>query len=305
MRKRIFPLAVLLSSLLSGQVTYDRILNAEREPGNWMTYSGGYKGWRYSPLDQINRSNAGQLKVKWVHQMPTTHMVETTPLVVDGVMYVSEPPSNVVALDAETGRQFWRYRRELPAKINVCCGQVNRGVAVLGDRLFVGTVDAHLLALDAKTGAVLWDVEVANYQHGYSVTVAPLVVKDKIILGIAGGEYGIRGWLDAYEPATGKRLWRFNTIPGPGEKGHETWSGDAWKQGGGSTWVTGSYDAAQNLIIWGVGNPSPDWNGDVRPGDNLYSDSAIALDADTGKLKWHFQFVPHDLHDWDAVQVPV
>ena len=305
MSRCIFFPVVLLSALLSGQVTYDRILNAEREPGNWMTYSGGYKGWRYSPLDQINRSNAGQLKVKWVHQMPTTHMVETTPLVADGVMYVSEPPSNVVALDAETGRQFWRYRRELPAKINVCCGQVNRGVAVLGDRLFVGTVDAHLVALDAKTGAVLWDVEVANYQHGYSVTVAPLVVKDKIILGIAGGEYGIRGWLDAYEPATGKRLWRFNTIPGPGEKGHETWSGDAWKQGGGSTWVTGSYDAAQNLIIWGVGNPSPDWNGDVRPGDNLYSDSAIALDADTGKLKWHFQFVPHDLHDWDAVQVPV
>ena len=297
--------AISLAAVLPAQVTYERLLNAEREPGNWMSYSGGYQGWRYSPLDQVNRANAGQLKVKWVHQMATTHMVETTPLVVDGVMYVSEPPSNVVALDAETGRQFWRYRRELPARINTCCGQVNRGVALLGDRLFVGTVDAHLVALDAKTGAVLWDVEVANYQQGYSVTVAPLIVKDKLILGIAGGEYGIRGWLDAYEPATGKRLWRFNTIPGPGEAGHETWSGDAWKHGGGSTWVTGAYDVAQNLIIWGVGNPSPDWNGDVRPGDNLYSDSAIALDADTGKLKWHFQFVPHDVHDWDAVQVPV
>ena len=187
----------------------------------------------------------------------------------------------------------------------MCCGQVNRGLAMLGDRLFMGTVDAHLVALDRKTGNLLWDVEVADYTKGYSLTAAPLVVKDKVIVGIAGGEYGIRGFLDSYDPATGERLWRFYTIPGPGEPGHETWSGRSWKTGGGPTWVTGSFDPKLNLIYWGTGNPAPDWNGDVRMGDNLYTSSVIALDADTGKLKWHFQFTPHDVHDWDAVQIPV
>jgi alcohol dehydrogenase (cytochrome c) len=301
---RLTALATL-AACLAAQDTHQRILNAEKEPANWLTYSGGFRGWRYSPLSQITRENVGKLNVKWIYQMPTTHTVSTTPLVVDGVMYFSEPPSNVVAVDAETGKAFWRYRRTLPSKINTCCGQVNRGVAVSADRVFIGTVDAHLVSLDARTGDVLWDVEVADYKAGYSITVAPLVVKDMIICGISGGEYGIRGFLDAYDARTGRRKWRFWTIPGPGELGHDTWSGDSWKTGGGPTWVTGAYDAAQNLIIWGTGNPSPDWNGDSRLGDNLYSDSAIALDADSGKLKWHFQFVPHDVHDWDAVQVPV
>ena len=291
---------------LNAQVTYERLLKADSEPGNWLTYSGSYRSWRYSALDQIQPENVGRLKVAWVHQMPTRHRIEATPIVADGVMYVTEPPSNVFALDAATGRPYWRYKRSLPAKINVCCDAVNRGVAVLGDRVFLGTVDAHLVALNAKTGAVLWDVPVADSQTGYSITGAPLIVKDMVITGVAGGEYGIRGFLDAYDAATGKRRWRFNTIPGPGEKGHETWGGtDSWKRGGGPTWVTGSYDPELNLLIWGVGNPSPDWNADVRPGDNLYTDSAIALDADTGALKWHFQFVPNDANDWDAVQVPV
>jgi alcohol dehydrogenase (cytochrome c) len=298
-------LAILLALTLHAQVTYDRLRNAAKDPANWMTYSGRYSGWRYSELDQINRENAKALKVKWVYQMKTTHTVETTPLVADGVMYFSEPPSNVVAVDAETGREYWRYHRATPQKVNVCCGQVNRGVAVLGDQVFVGTVDAHLVSLDAKTGAVLWDIEVADYKTGHSLTGAPLIVKDMVITGVSGGEYGIRGFLDAYEVKTGKRRWRFWTIPGPGETGNPSWSGDSWKTGGGPTWVTGSFDPEQNLIIWGTGNPSPDWNGDSRAGDNLYSDSAIALDADTGKLKWHHQFVPHDVHDWDAVQVPV
>ena len=317
MRRLGLTLWILAAAPLTGQqVTYERLLNADREPANWMTYSGTYRGWRYSPLDQIKRENVQKLKLKWVyqmsaqdvgttHQVNATHTVETTPLVVDGIMYFSEPPSNAVAVDVKTGRPFWRYRRSLPKKINVCCGQVNRGVAVSGDRVYIGTVDAHLVALDAKTGAVLWDVEVADYRTGHSITVAPLAVKDMIITGISGGEYGIRGFLDAYDAATGKRKWRFWTIPGPGEPGNETWEGDSWKPGGGPTWVTGSFDPEQNLIIWGTGNPSPDWNGDVRKGDNLYSDCAIALDADTGKLKWHFQFVPHDVHDWDATQVPV
>lgn len=303
-----FAWVLLIGWVVAAQaepVTPERLLSAEKEPGNWLTYSGSYKSWRYSPLAKIGRENAHRLKLKWVYQMNTTHYVETTPLVVDGVMYASEPPSNVVALDAETGRAFWRYRRTLPSKINVCCGQVNRGVAILGDRVFIGTVDAHLVALDAKTGAVLWEVTVADYRTGHSITVAPLAVKDMIITGISGGEYGIRGFLDAYDAVTGKRRWRYWTIPGPGEPGNETWEGNSWKTGGGPTWVTGSFDPEQNLIIWGTGNPSPDWNGDVRKGDNLYTDSAIALDADTGKLKWYFQFVPHDVHDWDAVQVPV
>ena len=300
-----FLCAVLFPCSLGAQVTYERLLNPSKNSGDWITYSGTYAGWRYSPLDQIQRDNVRKLKVKWVYQMSVTHTVETTPLVADGVMYISEPPSNVVALDAATGRPYWRYRRALPNRINVCCGQVNRGVAVLGDRVFVGTVDAHLVALDAKTGAVLWDVAVADYQTGHSITVAPLAVKGMIICGISGGEYGIRGFLDAYDPETGKRRWRFWSVPQPGEPGGDTWSGNSWKTGGGPTWVTGSFDPQQNLIIWGTGNPAPDWNGDSRRGDNLYTDSAIALDADTGKLKWYYQFVPHDLHDWDAVQVPV
>ena len=295
----------LAAAPLAAQVSYQRLLESASEPQNWLTYSGSYKSWRYSPLNQINRQNAATLKLAWVYQMVTTHKIETTPLVVDGIMYASEPPSNVIALDAGTGRPYWHYRRVLPSKINVCCDQVNRGVAVLNDRVFVGTVDAHLVALNAKTGAVLWDVAVADNRAGYAITGAPLVVKDMVITGIAGGEYGIRGFLDAYDAQTGKRRWRFYTIPAPGEKGSETWKGDAWQRGGAPTWVTGSYDPELNVVIWGTGNPAPDWNGDVRPGDNLYADSAIALDADTGALKWHFQFVQHDTHDWDAVQIPV
>jgi alcohol dehydrogenase (cytochrome c) len=294
-----------LANMVSAQPSYDRLLKAQGEPQNWLTYSGSYRSWRYSSLNQIDRANAQTLKLAWVAQLPTAHRVETTPLVVDGIMYLTGPESDVIALDAASGRPFWHYRKPLPSKINVCCDTVNRGVAVLGDRVFVGTLDAHLVALSAKTGNVLWDVEVADYKSGYSITGAPLAVKNMIVTGVGGGEYGIRGFLDAYDAKTGSRCWRFNTIPAPGEKGAESWSGDSWKQGGAPTWLTGSYDPESNLIIWGTGNPAPDWNADVRPGDNLYCDSAIALDADTGKLKWHFQFVPHDSHDWDAEQVPV
>ena len=264
--KSIGILSLCVASLF-GQVTPERLLKADLEPGNWLTYSGGYQSHRFSPLEEINRDNVRKLKLRWVHQMRTLEKVETTPLVVDGVMYVTRPPNDVFALDAETGRPFWSYVRSLPKKINVCCGQVNRGLAMLGNRLYMGTVDAHLVALDAKTGAVIWDVEVADRTKGYSVTVAPLAVRDKIIVGIAGGEYGIRGFVDAYAAATGRRVWRFHTVPAPREPGSETWKGDAWKTGGGSTWVTGSYDPQLNLVYWGTGNASPDWNGDVRPGD--------------------------------------
>ena len=301
---RSILLLVLLASPALAQVTHERLLHAEREPGNWLTYSGNYAGWRYSPLTQITRDNADGLRLQWDHQM-RHHQIETTPLVVDGVMYITEPPSDVTALDPETGRVFWRYRRALPSDTIACCGDINRGVAIYGDKIYVGTLDAYLVALDAKTGDVVWEVEVATYKDGYAITGAPLSVKDMIITGIAGGEYGIRGFLDAYDAATGERRWRFYTTPAPGEPGNDSWAGDSWKTGGAPTWVTGVYDPELNLIVWGTGNPAPDWNGDAREGDNLYADSAIALDADTGELKWHFQFVPHDVHDWDAVQVPV
>ena len=290
---------------LTGQVPYERLLRAYTEPGNWLTYSGNYQGHRYSTLDQINTVNVAGLKVAWMYQIRARHKLETSPLVFDGIMYITEPPGDVAALDLRTGRPIWTYRRALPKGIIVCCGQVNRGLAALDDQLFVGTVDAHLVALDMKTGRVRWDVEVADYKAAYSITVAPLALKDKVIVGIAGAEYGIRGFLDAYDARTGKRAWRFWTCPGPSEPGNETWSGDSWKTGGAPTWVTGAYDPEANLVYWGTGNPGPDFIGDDRLGDNLYSDALLALDADTGKLKWYFQFTPHDVNDMDSNQVPV
>jgi alcohol dehydrogenase (cytochrome c) len=302
--KGIF-LLLAVALLLYGQVPYERIVKAELEPGNWLTYSGNYQGHGYSPLDQINTSNVAGLKVAWMYQIRSTNHFEGMPLVFDGVMYITEPPSDVTAIDLRTGRPIWTYKRTLPKGVIVCCGQVNRGVAALDDQIFVGTVDAHLVALDMRTGHVRWDVEVADYKMAYSITAAPLAVKDKVIVGIAGAEYGIRGFLDAYDAKTGKRDWRFYTVPGPGEPGNETWSGDSWKTGGAPTWVTGVYDPAANLIYWGTGNPSPDMIGDNRKGDNLYSDAIVALDSNSGKLKWYFQFTPHDVLDMDATQVPV
>lgn len=287
------------------QAPYQRIRNADQEPGNWLTYSGNYQGHRHSSLSQINTTNVARLKPLWVYQMRDPGKVETTPLVVDGTLYISEKPHVVTALDGRTGRPLWTYRRTTPPNARGCCGIPNRGLAILDDTLYLTTFDSHLVALDMHTGKPRWDVVVADYKLGYTMTAAPLALKDKIIVGVAGGEYGIRGFLDAYDAKTGKRLWRFWTVPGPGEPGNETWEGDSWKTGGAPTWVTGSYDPALNLIYWGTGNPAPDWNGDDREGDNLYSDCLLALDADTGKRRWHFQFTPHDLYDWDANQVPV
>lgn len=296
---------IALALPLCAQAPYERIRLAEREPGNWLTHSGSYNAHRFSALDQIDATNVSRLKPSWIYQIRNTHTVETSPLVIDGIMYLSEPPSNVTALDTRTGRWLWSYRRNMPRDLRLCCGQVNRGVAALDDLIFIGTVDAHLVALDAKTGLVRWDVTVADYKTGHSITVAPLAVKDKIVVGIAGGEFGVRGFVDAYYAKTGKQAWRFWTIPGPGERGNDTWAGDTWKTGSATTWVTGSFDPELNLVYWGTGNPGPDWNGDARGGDNLFSDCLLALDADTGKLKWHFQFTPHDVHDWDSTETPV
>jgi alcohol dehydrogenase (cytochrome c) len=300
-----------VASVHAQQVSFERILQADREPQNWLTYSGGIFSRRYSGLTQITPANVKNLELQWVFQTrgpaEPTEKSEATPLVVDGVMYTVLSPNHVVALDAATGRMFWMYSPRLSTLARVCCGRVNRGLAILGETLFMGTIDGHLIAIDAKNGKPIWDVSISKPELGYSFTMAPLVVKDKVIMGPAGGEYGIRGFIAAYDGKTGKEAWRFNTVPGPGEPGHETWpaGSTAWEQGGGSIWVTGSYDPDLNLMYWGVGNPGPDWNADPRPGDNLYTDSVVALDPDTGKLKWHYQFTPHDEFDYDSTQVPV
>ncbi len=303
--QRPLSLLVLLAASLSAQVSFDRLLNADKEPNNWLTYSGTMMSQRYSPLTQITPQNVKNLELKWVFQARSLEKFEATPLVVDGILYTVQAPNDVVALDAVTGRVFWTYSYAPALDARPCCGRVNRGLAILGDTLFMGTIDAHLVAIDAKNGHPLWNVTVGKSAAGYALTHAPLVVKDKVIVGTAGGEFGVRGFIAAYDAKTGKEAWRFYTIPGPGEPGHETWAGDSWKYGGGSVWMTGSYDPALNLTYWGIGNPGPDCNGDVRLGDNLYSDCVVALDADTGKLKWYYQFSPHDEFDYDSVQVPV
>src|SRR5579871_125980 len=287
---------------LTGGLTFDRIRDSGEEPQNWLSYWGDLKGQHYSPLKQIDTNNVRQLQAQWAVQMPGDGIVESVPLVVDGVMYTTGPPGQVFALDARTGRQIWKYQRKQKTVNPYESNRVNRGVAVLGNRLFFGTLDAALVALDTRTGNLLWETKVADTMAGYSLTAAPLVVKDKIITGVAGGEFGIRGFIDAYDPATGKRLWRFNTVPGPGEYGNDTWPGDSWRQGSGGTWLTGSYDAELNTLYWPVGNPGPDVNGDVRKGDNLFTCSVLALDPDTGQRKWHYQFTPGDTHDWDSTE---
>ena len=295
--------AALLCAAAWAQVPYQRIADAAKEPANWLTYSGNYQGHRFSPLTQVTPANVSGLRVQWAYQFQDR--AEVSPIVADGVMYVTGPHT-AAALDVHTGRELWTWRRPIPKDYqSIGFGRVNRGPAILDDQIFVATLDCYLVALDAKSGQERWSTKVEDYKPGYSMTLAPLAIPGKVLVGISGGEAGIRGFVDAYDARTGERLWRFYTIPGPGEPGHDTWSGDSWKTGGGSTWVTGSYDAETNTVYWGVGNPGPDWNGDSRAGDNLYTDSLVALDGDTGKLKWHFQFTPHDTHDWDATHVPV
>jgi alcohol dehydrogenase (cytochrome c) len=292
-------------------ITAQDLLDGFKNPSAWLMYSGDYTGQRHSPLKQITPDNAHRLSAQWSFQTETMARgrgFEATPLMIDGVLYVTGPNNFAWALDARTGRPFWRYRRDLPNNLTYGASvPVNRGFGVLGDRLFMTTLDAHLVALDIRTGSVLWDVAMADYKIGHSATVSPLIVKDKIIVGISGGDYPTRGFLDAYEPATGKRIWRFYTVPAPGEPGSETWpdSPEQLARGGGGTWVTGSYDPDLNTIYWGTGNPNPDYYGVDRKGSNLYTCSLIAVDPDTGRLKWYFQFTPHDLHDWDSNHVPV
>src|SRR2546423_11623416 len=295
----------LSASPAHAQVTFERLLNSHKEPQNWLTYSGDFAGRRFSSLDQINTTNVRSLAAKWVYQTGATGKLETTPLVADGILYATAQDDRAFALDARTGRPIWIYQHQVPSDIRPCCGHVNRGLAILGDKVFLGTLDAHVIALDTKTGNVIWDVSAVDYKQGYSFTSAPLVVKNLVILGVSGGEYGIRGFIDAYDADTGQRKWRFYTVPGPGEPGHNTWEGESWQIGGAPAWITGVYDPATNQLFWPTGNPSPSNRGEGRAGDNLYSNTLLALNADTGKLNWHFQFTKHDEHDWDATQIPI
>jgi alcohol dehydrogenase (cytochrome c) len=285
------------------------LLRGLAAPSRWLMHSGDYTSKRHSPLTQITPENVARLTPLWTFDtglgFGRNAKFEATPIAIDGTLYVTGLLNHAWAIDGRTGALIWHYQRKLPAETRVCCGMVNRGFAVFGDRLFMTTLDAHVMAIDRKTGTPIWDVPMIDYELGYSATAAPLVVKDKLIVGMAGGDLATRGFLDAYSLETGKRLWRFNTVPAPGEPGGDTWPAGHFERGGGATWITGSYDPELNLVYWGVGNPNPDFYGGIRRGDNLYTASVVALDPDTGRLRWHFQYTPHDEHDWDSNQIQV
>jgi len=268
------------------KVSSDRLLSASTDPDNWLMYGRDYGNQRFSPVVAIHRDNVRNLVPVWSFQTGVPDGLEATPLFVDGVIFLTTSWNHVFAIDARTGAELWHYRRHLPAKLIYCCGPVNRGLAVGGGMLFLATLDAHLVAMDAQTGRVRWDTEIGRVDDNLSATSPPLVVDDKVVVGIAGGDYESRGFIDAYQASTGKRSWRFYTV-------------DTGR--GGATWLNGSYDRELGLVYWGTGNPNPDYDGDARPGDNLYTDCVVALDADTGKLRWHYQFTPHDVWDYDGV----
>ena len=281
----------------SGETYTERPLEPKLD---WPSYDGGYTGNRYSPLDRVNTATVKHLAPAWIFPVPGAPRLEVTPVVVDGVMYITAA-NEAYALDATTGRQIWAFRTPRTAGLlSEAGGGANRGVSLSGNRVFMITDNAHLLALDRLTGRKLWDVTMGDSKEGYSATAAPLAIGDLVLSGVAGGEEGARGFVDAYRVSTGERAWRFWSVPLRGEKGSETWIGKALDYGCGATWLTGSYDAGLGLVYWAVGNPCPDFNGDERKGDNLYTNSVVALDVKTGAMKWYFQFTPHDTHDWDA-----
>ncbi|HYI93230.1 MAG TPA: PQQ-dependent dehydrogenase, methanol/ethanol family [Bryobacteraceae bacterium] len=286
-------------------VSYSRLRNSSAEPHNWLTYWGDLAGRHYSGLKQVTPANVSSLRSQWTFQLGG-NTVETTPLVVDGIMFVTGPLNNAAALDARTGQPLWKYNRRLPEIASHCTVMTNRGFAVLGDRLYMATLDTHLVALDAKSGNVLWDIAVDDYKKGFSITHAPLAIDGKIIVGVTAGECALTGFVDAYDAKTGKKLWRTYSTPQPGDPNRKTWNPETSADfGGAPTWMTGTFDSETNTVFWTTGNPGPDYDGSVRLGDNLYSCSVLALDPETGKMKWWFQFTPHDVHDWDGNQTPV
>jgi alcohol dehydrogenase (cytochrome c) len=297
-------LAAVLASLMpvaaAGQ-TNDDLVKGATTTNSVVNYGMGYNLQRYSPLDQINKDTVKRLRPVWNYSFDDNRSEESQPLVYNGVIYITTHAATM-AVDVKTGKQIWKTKVDYPPETPriVCCGIINRGVAIYDGKLFRTTLDAHVIALDAKTGKELWRQKTADIKEGYSMTVAPLVADDVVITGISGAEFGTRDFIDGWDPQTGNRLWRTYTIPGPGEPGHETWQGDTWKFGGGSTWITGSFDPELHTVYWGVGNPGP-FNAAIRPGDNLYTNSVLALDPKTGKIKWHYQFSPNDPFDYDSV----
>src|SRR6202023_2282646 len=272
---------------------------------NWPSYNGDYTGRRFSGLTQITPQNVEHLQAQWVFHTKTPGVLEATPVVVNGIMYVTGS-NDAFALNAQSGEVLWHYSRPISSGlIDDASGHINRGVAISGNRLYMETDNAHLLCLDSRSGNLIWDIPYAGWNKNYGATSAPLVVKDKVLVGTSGGDDGVRGFVAAYDATTGKLAWRFWTIPAPGEFGSESWPGMLYLRGGGTTWMPGTYDPKLNTIYWGTSNPAPDFEGGVRPGDDLYTDCVLALDPDTGKLKWYFQFTPHDLFDFDAVETPI
>jgi len=272
---------------------------------NWLSYNGDYTGRRYSALREINTSNVAQLRAEWVFHAPNSDRLEVTPVVSGGIMFLTSA-NDAYALDAQTGQTLWHYSRPITeGLIDDASQHHNRGVGIWHSRIYMETDNAHLLCLDARSGHLLWDVPYTDGDPNYGATSAPLVVKDKVLVGTSGGDDGVRGFVAAYDAETGKEAWRFWTIPAPGEFGSSSWPGDAWKHGGATTWMPGTYDPELNTVYWGTSNPAPDFDGDPRPGDDLYTDCLLALDADTGRLKWYFQFTPHDLFDYDATETPM
>ena len=281
-------------------VTDAQLKAGTADPKQWLLYGGDYTNQRFSPIKELNPASVGNLQVAWMFPTGTLGQFEVSPVVYDGIMYVTSSYNRLFALNAATGELYWRYDHKLPDDTRLCCGPINRGVGISGDVVMMATLDARLIAFDRLTGEIKWNVEIAPYKDGYSTTSAPFVVNNLAIIGVAGGEYGITGFFDAYDVATGKRVWRHNTIPKAGEPGADSWAGKSGERGGAPAWTSGAYDAQTNVLYWTTGNPGPDWNGDDRAGDNLYSDSVMALDPATGEMKWYFQFTPHDVWDYDG-----
>ncbi|TDJ38658.1 MAG: PQQ-dependent dehydrogenase, methanol/ethanol family [Gammaproteobacteria bacterium] len=284
----------------AGPVTRAMLEEPFAEDSRWLHYGGTYKNFRHSPLEQLSPANVSKLQVAWAFGTGTVGQFEVSPILYDGVLFITSSYNRLFALDAKTGAVLWRYDHQNDPNLPLCCGPANRGVAITGDLVLMATLDAHLIAFDRRTGEIAWDTEITDYTKGFTATSAPLVVDDLAYIGIAGGEYGVRGFIDAYETKTGKRVFRHYTVPAAGEPGVETWSGTSYETGGAPAWTTGTYDRELDTLFWTTGNPSPDWNGDDRLGDNLYSDSLLALDPKTGEQKWYFQFTPHDVWDYDG-----
>ena len=285
-----------------GPTTNADLLAGPADPEKWLLYGGDYANLRHSPIDDITPANVADLEVAWAFPTGTTEQFEVSPTIYDGIMYVTTSFNRLFALNAETGEIYWRYDHPLPDRqdMKLCCGTVNRGAALSGDLVLMATLDAKMVAFHRLTGEKQWEVTLAEHDEGFSATSMPMIVKDMAVIGIAGGEFGVRGFFDAYDVATGELRWRHYTVPVEGEPGVETWAGDSWKTGGAPAWTSGAYDPEADVLYWTTGNPSPDWNGDLRAGDNLYSNSLLAVDPDTGERLWHFQFTPHDVWDYDG-----